>query len=148
MKTVEEVLSKYTVEEILKDLQQLDDTGVWKRPKWAVELIEILHTEAASTLASVAYRNVARRAVMGRNDEHNMDYLLGEIAVDGPEERARYMTFNKLTEETCDWPKDFYAVSDDREYVAFFRHEEDAFGFRLWMINNRLNGRKQAMRHV
>lgn len=38
-------------------------------------------------------------------------------------------------------PKDWYAVSNDDEgIVAYFEHEKDAFGFRLYKINQILNG--------
>ena len=38
-------------------------------------------------------------------------------------------------------PKEWYAVSNDDEgIVAYFEHEKDAFGFRLYKINQALNG--------
>ena len=80
--------------------------------------------------------------------EVTLDYLLGEIVVDTPDERADYMRFNMLTEETCDWPKGFWAVSEEENaYIAFFRFEADAWSFRLWLINVRQNAPAMLARY-
>lgn len=73
-------------------------------------------------------------------ERKDLDELLGLITIDFPDDRDYYMEHNKLTEETCDWPKGWHAVCDDNGYIAFFFHEADAFAFRLWIINLRLNG--------
>jgi len=43
---------------------------------------------------------------------------------------------------TPNWPKDWYAICDHTGIIAYFARESDAFGFRLSLINLRLNGMK------
>jgi len=68
-----------------------------------------------------------------------LDELLEEIQVTElePDEEAR--------RNVDGW----YGVSDASSggYIAYFSNEEDAFGFRLWLINCRLNGVKSANRY-
>lgn len=44
-------------------------------------------------------------------------------------------------------PQDWHAVCDDYGIIAYFANEADACGFRLWLINSRLNGGAAAKRY-
>lgn len=77
-----------------------------------------------------------------------MEFLLGEIAVDGPEHRAEAVAVNDQMGRKLEWPEGWWAVSDDQfAYLAFFQFEEDAWAFRLYLINQRQNGRACAKRY-
>lgn len=75
-----------------------------------------------------------------------LDYLLGEIAVDNPHgDRDRALEANP----GMLWPEEHWAVSDEQlGYLAFFRFEEDAWSFRLYLINLRQNGAVAAKRYA
>lgn len=75
-----------------------------------------------------------------------LDYLLGEITVDNPHgDRDRALEANP----GMLWPEEHWAVSDEQlGYLAFFRFEEDAWSFRLYLINLRQNGAVAARRYA
>jgi hypothetical protein len=71
----------------------------------------------------------------------SMDYLLGEICVDGPEHREEAVKFNADSGRELEWPEGWWAVSDDQfAYLAFFQFEADAWAYRLYLVNARMNG--------
>jgi hypothetical protein len=79
------------------------------------------------------------------DNEHNptLDYLLGEISVAEPWERDAAREAGNTS-----WPEGWWGVADEMGgFIAYFEHEEDAYGFRLTLINTRLNGRKTANRY-
>lgn len=75
-----------------------------------------------------------------------LDYLLGEIAVDNPHgDRDRALEANP----GMVWPEGHWAVSDEQlGYLGFLAHEEDAWAFRLYVINLRQNGAVAAKRYA
>ena len=78
----------------------------------------------------------------------SMDYLLGEIAVDGSDQRAEAVTFNEMGGKKFEWPEGWWAVSDDEfAYLGFFQFEEDAWAYRLYLINLRMDARRGAARY-
>jgi hypothetical protein len=77
-----------------------------------------------------------------------MEYLLGEIAVDGPEHREEALAFNKEVGKSLSWPEGWWAVSDDQfAYVAFFQFEADAWAYRLYLVNLRQNAKPGQSRY-
>lgn len=65
----------------------------------------------------------------------SMDYLLGEISVDGPVEREAAVKAGNTS-----WPEGWWGVADDQGgYVAYFAHEADAFSYRMFLVNARMN---------
>lgn len=76
----------------------------------------------------------------------SLDYLLGEITVDNPDgDRDRALEANPGME----WPEGHWAVSDEHlGYLAFLRFEEDAWAFRLHLVNLRQNGAVAARRYA
>jgi hypothetical protein len=74
-----------------------------------------------------------------------MEYLLGEISVDGPEHREEAVRFN---DGKLEWPEGWWAVSDDQfAYVAFFQFEADAWAYRLYLVNLRMNAKAGQSRY-
>lgn len=74
-------------------------------------------------------------------EETTISDLMMEIQVSDDWEAARLVGNN-------DFPENWLGVSDrDGRYIAYFANESDAFGFRLWLINCRLNGRESAARY-
>ena len=65
-----------------------------------------------------------------------LDELLDEVSVCAPG-----------MWENEEGPKDWYAVCDEDGIRAYFGEEADAFGFRLYLINLRLNGGRTAARY-
>ena len=79
----------------------------------------------------------------------SMEYLLGEIAVDGPEHRAEAMAFNKEVGKSLSWPEGWWAVSDDQfAYVAFFQFQADAWAYRLYLVNLSMNSKDGQKRYA
>jgi hypothetical protein len=77
-----------------------------------------------------------------------MDYLLGEISVDGPEHREEAVKFNEDGGKKLEWPVGWWAVSDDQfAYVAFFQFEADAWAYRLYLVNLRQNAKAGQSRY-
>lgn len=64
----------------------------------------------------------------------SIDDLLGEIVVDFPDDRDDAVESGNLH-----WPEGWYAVSDNNGIRAYFQRENDAFAFRLMVINMRFN---------
>lgn len=78
----------------------------------------------------------------------SMEYLLGEIAVDGPAHREEAVRTNKEMGHELAWPEGWWAVSDDQfAYLAFFQFEEDAWAYRLYLINLRMNAKAGRRRY-
>jgi hypothetical protein len=78
-----------------------------------------------------------------------MEYLLGEISVDGPEHREEAIKFNEFVDKTLAWPEGWWAVSDDQfAYVAFFQFEADAWAYRLYLVNLRMNAKAGQTRYA
>lgn len=78
-----------------------------------------------------------------------MEYLLGEIAVDGPEERAEAVKANRQMGHRLAWPEGWWAVSDDQfAYLGFFQFEADACAYRLYLINLRMNAKDGQGRYA
>ena len=50
--------------------------------------------------------------------------------------------------DTSNCPNGWYALVDESGVVAYFCHEEDAFSFRLVLVNARLNGGDMAARYA
>jgi hypothetical protein len=71
-----------------------------------------------------------------------LDDLLEQIVVSDDVKSARESGNTSM-------PDGWFGVSDERSggYIAYFANEEDAYGFRLWLINARLNGKASAMRY-
>ena len=64
------------------------------------------------------------------------DRLLEDIIVHYPDERE----YAVKHEGNTGWVEGWYAVSTGKEnIIAYFQYEEDAFAFRMMMINARLN---------
>lgn len=81
----------------------------------------------------------------------SMEYLLGEISVDGPGERAEAVKFNHARESQTNlaWPEGWWAVSDDQfAYLGFFQFEEDAWAYRLYLVNLRMNAKAGQGRYA
>ena len=91
----------------------------------------------------------------------SMEYLLGEISVDGPEHREEAIKFNaepthkgpglppiRKRQRTLSWPEGWWAVSDDQfAYLGFFQFEEDAWAYRLYLVNLRMNAKAGRRRY-
>lgn len=74
-----------------------------------------------------------------------LEYLLGEITVDPPSERDSTL---RLCPEHK-WPEGYWGVADEQDgYIAYFQHEDDAYAFRLFLINARLNSGRIAVRYA
>lgn len=75
----------------------------------------------------------------------NLEYLLGEIVVDGPEHREEALSHCP----SLGWPNGWWAVSDDQfAYVAFFQFETDAWSYRLHLMSLRMNDGAAAERYA
>ena len=79
----------------------------------------------------------------------SMEYLLGEIIVDGPTRRDEAIRANNLrSNDQLQWPEGWWAVSDDQfAYLAFFQFEADAWAYPLYLINLRMNTRAGSDRY-
>lgn len=65
----------------------------------------------------------------------SLDYLLGEISVDGPGEREAAVKAGNTS-----WPEGWWGVADEHHgYVAYFAFEADAYAYRVFLINARMN---------
>lgn len=70
-----------------------------------------------------------------------IDDLMCDITVSDDWETAREAG-------NTNFPEGWFGVSDESGgYIAYFANESDAFGFRLWLINCRLNGSESAARY-
>ncbi|NDB82593.1 MAG: hypothetical protein EB127_07605 [Alphaproteobacteria bacterium] len=73
----------------------------------------------------------------------DFDDLLDDVQVCFPEEREYAIEAGNTT-----WAEGWYAVSTGKEsIIAYFQNEEDAFAFRMMLINCRLNLGKIASRY-
>jgi hypothetical protein len=76
---------------------------------------------------------------------HHLEYLLEEgVGVAEPSEREEC-----LTVDIADvWPEGWWGVWDeDDAFIAYFKNEEDAYAFRLFLITVRQQGEQIATRY-